>query len=219
MALYAELDANKKVLRVVVCDNIAWLQQRLGGTWVETTDADATKQYAGPGMYDGENIAPRRFIPEWVQPFGAGDPTLPMKGDWRWHEGRAWRNLVDNNPHAPGVSGWREMLVEFPDYVQPAGAHDAYQQGEKVTESGGRYIAKRSGVVYPPSVDPSAWDWVGGEPPTSPEPDEWQTWKPWDGNNANLHQVGSKVTHNGQRWIANVGNNHWEPGVFGWVQA
>ena len=23
-------------------------------------------------------------------------------------------------------------------------------------------------------------------------------------------------THNGQRWIATVGNNHWEPGVYGW---
>lgn len=41
-------------------------------------------------------------------------------------------------------------------------------------------------------------------------------WHPWDGNNANMYQVGDKVSHNSKRWISNTPNNHWEPGVFGW---
>lgn len=157
MALFAELDNDKRVLRVVVCDSREWLESRLGGTWVETTDADPQQQYAGPGMHDSDTVAPRRFIQPWVQPFGAGDPSIPMKGDWRWHNGRAWRSLVDNNAFAPGVSGWREMLVEWPAYVQPTGAHDAYQVGEKITEAGKRYVCKVNGTAWPPSVVPASW--------------------------------------------------------------
>lgn len=54
--------------------------------------------------------------------------------------------------------------------------------------------------------------------PFTGQPDEWPAWKPWDGNNANLYQVGAKASHNGKRWVSNTPNNHWEPGVFGWVE-
>lgn len=42
-------------------------------------------------------------------------------------------------------------------------------------------------------------------------------WEPWtSGLNEDLYQVGDEVMHNGQHWRATVGNNHWEPGVYGW---
>jgi len=43
-----------------------------------------------------------------------------------------------------------------------------------------------------------------------------EAWQEWDGVNENLYQVGDVVMHNGQTWIATVGNNHWEPGEYGW---
>ena len=52
-----------------------------------------------------------------------------------------------------------------------------------------------------------------------PEPSEWPAWKPWDNQPASLYAQDAKVSHNGRRWIANVGNNHWEPGVYGWTDA
>ena len=48
------------------------------------------------------------------------------------------------------------------------------------------------------------------------EPGEWPAWEPWD-HVRPLYQVGAQVTHNGQRWVATVGNNHWTPGVYGWT--
>ena len=54
---------------------------------------------------------------------------------------------------------------------------------------------------------------------TEPEPSEWPAWKPWDHQTASLYAKDAKVSHNGRRWIANVGNNHWEPGVYGWTDA
>ena len=155
MGLFAEIDANKRVLRVVVADDIAWPQTRLGGTWVQTSDVDPEKQYAGPGLYDSVSIAPRRFIPEWAQPVGAQD-AYPS-GLWVWHNGKAWRNLTPANVFAPGVSGWREMLTEWPSWVQPAGAQDAYQIGEKITFSGSRYISVINANVWSLEGYPAGW--------------------------------------------------------------
>ena len=155
MSLFAQIDGDRKVLRVVVCDSVEWLQERLGGTWVETTDANPGEQYAGPGMHDSEAIAPRRFIAPWRQPVGAEDAW--PKGAWVWYQGRAWRNLMDANVWAPGVTGWREMLVEWPEWVQPLGAHDAYQIGEKVTFGGSRYVSTINANVWSPAVYPAGW--------------------------------------------------------------
>ena len=52
-----------------------------------------------------------------------------------------------------------------------------------------------------------------------PEPSEWPAWKPWDNQPASLYAKDAKVSHNGRRWTADVGNNHWEPGVYGWTDA
>lgn len=155
MSLFAEIGPNRQVLRVVVCDSLAWLQERLGGTWVETTDANPSQQYAGPGMHDAEAVAPRRFIQPWVQPTHAENSYAV--GAWVWYQGRAWRNLTAANTQVPGVSGWREMLVEFPAWVQPAGAHDAYQIGEKVTFNGSRYVSTINANVWSPAVFPAGW--------------------------------------------------------------
>lgn len=155
MSLFTEIDGDRKVLRVVVCDSLAWLQERLGGTWVETTDTDPSEQYAGPGMHDSEAVAPRRFIRPWVQPTHA-ENSYPV-GAWVWHEGRAWRNLMDANVWAPGVTGWREMLVEWPAWVQPLGAQDAYQIGEKVTFNGSRYVSTINANVWSPVGFPAGW--------------------------------------------------------------
>lgn len=67
---FAEIDANKTVLRVIVADSIEWCQKNLGGEWVETfIDKTDTHNYAGIGyLYSKEKknfIAPRPF-PSWT---------------------------------------------------------------------------------------------------------------------------------------------------------
>jgi hypothetical protein len=154
MGLFAQKDETGMILRVIVADSQTWCEQRLGGSWVETGGTTAEIQGAGPGLYD--SVAPRRFIPVWSQPQGAHDAI--SKGEWRWHNGRAWRNLADANVFEPGVSGWREVLTEWPEYVQPTGAHDAYQAGERISENGNHYACKMDGTVWPPSVLPQGWE-------------------------------------------------------------
>ena len=52
---------------------------------------------------------------------------------------------------------------EYPPYVQPTGAHDAYNTGDKITENGKKYTCKMDGCVWPPSVYPDAWEEVKEE--------------------------------------------------------
>lgn len=223
MALFAELDQDRKVLRVIVAESIEWPQTRLGGTWVETTDADPDQQYAGPGLHDGENVPPMRFIPPWYQPEGAHDAWA--NGAWCWYEGRCWRSLQDANVFAPGVASWREMLVEWPEYVQPSGAQDAYQAGEKISELGGRYTCNTNGTVWPPSVLPDAWDFRGGDPLPEPEPvpepepepsiPRWvQPTGSHDAPNIGDQRIHDRPQDGGADWVftSNINANTTEPG-------
>lgn len=48
---------------------------------------------------------------------------------------------------------------EWPEYVQPTGAHDAYYSGDRVTFDGRRYLCVASGAcVWSPDVMPGAWE-------------------------------------------------------------
>jgi len=46
-------------------------------------------------------------------------------------------------------------------WLQPTGAHDAYQMGDKVTFQGGRYISLIDANVWSPTVYPAGWEYKG----------------------------------------------------------
>lgn len=48
-------------------------------------------------------------------------------------------------------------LDEWPEFVQPTGAHDAYKKGDKVTFNGKHYISLIDANVYSPSAYPAGW--------------------------------------------------------------
>ena len=53
-----------------------------------------------------------------------------------------------------------EVTEEYPEYVQPTGAHDAYKVGDKITFNEKKYICKLDNCVWSPSEYPSAWEEV-----------------------------------------------------------
>ena len=90
-------------------------------------DDIARSVLAAQGSTDGD---------EWVQPT---DATNAYPKDWTvTHDGKTWVSLTPANVWEPGVSGWREVVEEgaTPEWVQPTGAHDAYQTGEHVMFEG-----------------------------------------------------------------------------------
>ena len=47
--------------------------------------------------------------------------------------------------------------ADIPDWVQPTGAHDAYNKGDKVRFEGSIYESLIDGNVWSPSVYPAGW--------------------------------------------------------------
>ena len=46
---------------------------------------------------------------------------------------------------------------EWPAWVQPTGAHDCYNTGDKVTYNGQHYVSKIDGNVWSPDAYPAGW--------------------------------------------------------------
>lgn len=46
---------------------------------------------------------------------------------------------------------------EWPEYVQPTGAHDAYHVGDKITYNGKHYTCLMDGCVWTPDAYPQGW--------------------------------------------------------------
>lgn len=53
-----------------------------------------------------------------------------------------------------------ETVDEYPEYVQPTGAHDVYKVGNKVTYNGKKYICKLDNCVWSPDTYPAGWEEV-----------------------------------------------------------
>lgn len=50
-----------------------------------------------------------------------------------------------------------EPVDEYPEYIQPTGAHDAYKMGDKITFEGEHYTCNMNGCVWSPKEYPNAW--------------------------------------------------------------
>ena len=49
---------------------------------------------------------------------------------------------------------------EYPEYVQPTGAHDCYNTGDKISFNGKKYVCKINGCVWDPDTYPAGWQEV-----------------------------------------------------------
>lgn len=97
-------------------------------------------------------------------PYAYGCYGYTRGGGKTWHGGTLYRCVQAHTTQ----SGWEPdktpalwvavSLEEWPEFVQPSGAHDAYNVGDKVTYKGEKYICQMAGCVWAPDVYPAAWD-------------------------------------------------------------
>lgn len=90
----------------------------------------------------------------WRQPTGAHD-AYPK--DWTsTHSDKLWVSLISGNVWEPGVSGWREVVEEGGEgpapWVQPTGAHDAYNMGDVVLYEEQVWTSTTDNNVWTPGV-------------------------------------------------------------------
>lgn len=70
-----------------------------------------------------------------------------------WAAIRALQEAAAAGPEEPS-----EPADEWPAFVQPTGAHDAYQAGDKITYNGVHYVCKLANCVWSPDAYPAGWE-------------------------------------------------------------
>ena len=101
---------------------------------------------------------------EWIQPLGAHD-AYPM-GAVVLRNSDVWLSTIDANVWEPGVYGWTNLSgpvtePEYSEWVQPTGAHDANNTGDKVIFEGHLWESLIDANVWSPTVYPAGWRDLG----------------------------------------------------------
>ena len=71
---------------------------------------------------------------------------------------QAHTSQSDWTPNSTPALWVKVSVEEWPEWVQPTGAHDAYAKGDKVTYKGKRYISLIDGNTYSPDDYPAGWE-------------------------------------------------------------
>lgn len=196
-----------------------------------------------------EIIACDDLLPAWTKAGPKGDGSHEV-GEACTHNGQSWRccqaHNTNNNPDIePGNSPaqWAPYHTTDPTkakaFIQPTGAHDAYQKGECCLWTDGKvYRSIMDGAnAYSPEAYPQGWEEVtaAGEPGTTPEPGTEQEpgQEPETGGEEtgetvpafiqptgshDAYQTGDRVIYNGQIYESTIDNNVWSPDTYpqGW---
>lgn len=108
--------------------------------------------------------APTRYgIPAWSLGLAVVPGVVYVHDDLLWRCVQGHTTQSDWQPGAEGTGAlWvRVWEDEWPEWVQPTGAHDAYNTGDKVTFQGGRYISAIDNNVWSPVAYPQGWEYKG----------------------------------------------------------
>jgi chitodextrinase len=92
--------------------------------------------------------------------------TAYQEGDRFTYEDNFYKVLQDHTSEEQWKPGEAPSLyvsasdpaVEWPEWREPTGAHDAYNTGDKVTYNGKRYVSKIDGNTTVPGTDGRYWE-------------------------------------------------------------
>lgn len=140
-----------------------------------TSQEDWMPGTATASLYDAFGLDDAGY-PVWSQPTGAHDAY--NTGDIVNYNGTLYESVIDGNVWSPDVypAGWKtveattdpepdpgtdpEEPITYPEWVQPSGAHDAYNTGDIVMYNGTAYRSLIDGNVWAPDAYPQGWEVV-----------------------------------------------------------
>lgn len=94
------------------------------------------------------------YFPKWEDKIG----EQAIAGERLWYDGFLWKVLqphtVQDNwtPSTSPSLFVKVSIEEWPEWVQPTGAQDAYNKGDKVTYEGEHWVSIIDANVYAPGV-------------------------------------------------------------------
>lgn len=130
------------------------------------TDGDLTRQsnYALMSIVstfsDKQALNCVLLFPEWNS-----NGVSYKKGERIRYKYKLYKVLLDHVSQADWIPGAAPSLyvevsdpsIEYPEWKQPTGAHDAYAKGDKVTYKDKKYISLIDANTYSPEAYPAGW--------------------------------------------------------------
>ena len=100
------------------------------------------------------------LFPEWD-----GNGISYKKDERLRYDDKLFKVLQDHISQTDWIPGSTSSLyvevsdpsIEYPEWKQPTGAHDAYNKGDKVTYKGKKYISTIDANTYSPETYPAGW--------------------------------------------------------------
>lgn len=112
---------------------------------------------AATNLPDEDALQAVELFPQWVTGHAyAVDDRLQYK-NVLYRVVQAHTSQEDWTPDVTPAMFVVVSLDEWPEFVQPTGAHDAYKKGDKVTFEGKHYISLIDANVYSPAAYPAGW--------------------------------------------------------------
>ena len=131
------------------------------GKWLTAAQVvRAAMDTAGAALTDEIALAAAAIYPMW-----ATDKNYTIS-DRIQHNAILYKCVQSHTSQAdwtPDVTPALWVMVsieEWPEFVKPTGAHDAYAKGDKVTFNGKHYISLIDANVYSPEEYPQGWEEV-----------------------------------------------------------
>ena len=112
------------------------------------------------GLTDEEALQVAALYPTWASRLG----EQVAAGERLWYDGKLYRVVQqhtaqdDWTPDKTPALFTEVSIEEWPDFVQPTGAQDAYNKGDKVTYEGRHYVSISDGNVWAPDAFPAGWE-------------------------------------------------------------
>ena len=118
----------------------------------------AAMDIAGAKLDDAIALDAMALYPLWKTDVAYAIGQRVRYGDKLYKCVQAHTSQGDWMPSATPALWVRVSVEEWPEWVQPTGAHDAYAKGDKVTYKGKRYISLIDGNTYSPDAYPAGWE-------------------------------------------------------------
>ena len=110
-------------------------------------------------LTDEDALEVAAMFPTWHSKIGEAVAV----GERLWYDGKLYKVVQahtpqsDWTPDATPALYTEVSIVEWPEWVQPTGAQDAYMRGDKVTFNGQHYTSLIDNNVYSPAAYPAGW--------------------------------------------------------------
>ena len=125
---------------------------------------DAVKKYRGK-VEEASSFAGDESALDMIELFPRWESGLSVKvGDRYQYKGDLYKCVQahttqdDWTPDKTPALWTKISLDEWPEWIQPTGAQDAYNKGDKVTFKEKHYISLIDGNVWSPEAYPAGWE-------------------------------------------------------------